>query len=72
MAKSKKSNTFENDNSRRRITVQIRTYNKDGKHEKTKTSNYKVKNASFEEVDDCVTRAFEKEFSNKIEKSDKK
>ena len=72
MAKIKKSNIFENDNSRRRITVQIRTYNKDGKYEKTKTSNYKVKNASFEEVDDCVTRAFEKEFSNKIEKSDKK
>ena len=69
MAKSKKSNTFDNAASKRRITVQIRGYDKDGIYEKEETITFQVKNATVEEVRNSINNSLKNDFPNK--KSDK-
>ena len=71
MASNKKSNTFDNNASKRRITVQIRGYDKNGDYEKEETFTYKVRNASLEEVEKCIKESLENEFSSKNKKSKK-
>lgn len=69
MTKSKKSNTFDNAASKRRITVQVRGYDKDGNYEKEETITFKVKNATLEEVKNSINNSLKKDFPSK--KSDK-
>lgn len=62
----KKSEVYENDASKRRVTIQIRSYDSSGKYETLECENatIQVKNTSLEEVKTVIDKALAREFGN--------
>lgn len=62
----KKSEVYENDASKRRVTIQIRPYDSTGKYETLEGDNatLQVKNASVEEVKKVIRGALSDNFGN--------
>ena len=64
---SKDSLVFENKDSKRRVTIQLRMYNQDGVYEEKKTEeklSLQVKNASESEVMQVIKNALEEKFGS--------